>query len=86
VAFNYNQQKFFKISQISRPRVDAAKPFKALIFDTVYDTRRGAIIYVACFDGQVKRGDRVTSCFTGKSYEVQEVGLARPQFEPAEQL
>lgn len=46
-------------------------PFKALIFDSVYDTHRGAIIYVAVADGEIKKGDKVTSSFTKKSYEVQ---------------
>lgn len=62
------------------------KPFKALIFDSVYDLRRGAIIYVACTDGEIKRGDRVRSYFTKKSYEVQEVGIARPDFVPSNKL
>ena len=69
-----------------RPKVEKNKPFKALVFDSIYNIHRGAIIYVACFDGEIKPGDRVRSCFTKKSYEVQEVGLARPDLTPAEKL
>lgn len=74
------------VKRIPGPQVDINKPFKALIFDSVYDLRRGAIIYVACSDGHIKRGDKITSCFTNKTYEVQEVGLTRPDFEPADKL
>ena len=41
---------------------------------------------MACFDGEIKKGDKVTSCFTKKTYEVQEVGIARPDFVPSEKL
>ncbi len=61
-------------------------PFKGLIFDSVFDTHRGVIVYVACTDGQIKKGDKITSYFTKKSYEVQEVGLARPDFMPTNKL
>jgi translation factor GUF1, mitochondrial len=53
-------------------------PFKALVFDSSYDVHRGAIIYVACIDGEIQRGSRITSCFTKKTYEIQEVGIIRP--------
>jgi translation elongation factor EF-4 len=66
--------------------VNAQKPYKALIFDSLYDLHRGAIIYVACFDGEIKKGDRITSFFSKKSYEVQEVGIARPHFQPTAKL
>ena len=69
-----------------RPKVDVKKPYKALVFDSLHDMHRGAIIYVACADGEIKRGDRITSYFSKKSYEVQEVGIARPNFQPTKKL
>lgn len=69
-----------------RPKFKNDKSYKALIFDSVYHVHRGAIIYVACTDGEIKKGDRVTSYFTQKSYEVQEVGIARPNFVPTNKL
>lgn len=62
------------------PNINKDKPFKSLVFDSFYDLRRGAIIYVACVDGEIKRGDKVKSFFNKKTYEVQEVGIARPDF------
>ena len=70
-----------------RPNSDGSKiPFKALIFDSVYDSHRGAIIYVAVSSGEIKRGDKITSFFTKKTYEVQEVGIARPNFVTTKKL
>lgn len=71
---------------LHRPIAELESPFKALIFDSVYDKHRGAIIYVACKNGEIKRGDRITSFHTKKSYEVQEVGIARPNFVPTKKL
>ena len=70
----------------TRPAVDATKPFRALIFDSVFDLHRGVIVYVACVDGEIQRGQRITSFFTKKTYEVQEVGIARPEFTPSTKL
>ena len=73
-------------SSLLRPNVNINKLFKALIFETVFDLHKGVIVYVACSDGEIKKGDRITSYFTKKSYEVQEVGLARPDFCPSNKL
>jgi len=66
--------------------VEGKKPFRALVFDSVYDLHRGAIVYVACFDGEIKRGDKISSYFTNKTYEVQEVGIVQPEFVPVNKL
>jgi translation elongation factor EF-4 len=66
--------------------VECKKPFRALVFDSVYDVHRGAIVYIACFDGEIKRGDKISSYFTNKTYEVQEVGIVRPEFVPVNKL
>ncbi|CAF0708288.1 unnamed protein product [Brachionus calyciflorus] len=74
------------VNRIPSPIVNYDKPFKSLVFDSVYDLRRGAIIYIACVDGEIKKGDKVKSFFTKKVYEVQEVGLARPDFRPSNKI
>ena len=60
--------------------------FRALVFDIVYQKHRGAIIYVACFGTEIKVGDKIKSCYTKKTYEIQELGLARPSLEKAHKL
>jgi len=65
---------------------DRHKAFRALLFDSWYDRYRGVIALIAVIDGQVKVGDEVTSKFTGKSYQVKQVGLLRPNEVPVPSL
>lgn len=58
----------------------------ALVFDSIYDSYKGAIAYVRIFDGQVKRGDRIKLLAAGQEVEVLEVGWFKPQRVPAEKL
>lgn len=52
----------------------ANEPFRALIFDSLYDTYRGVVAYVRVVNGCVKRGDRIRLMATGKETDVLEVG------------
>lgn len=47
---------------------------QALIFDSVFDSYRGAIAYVRMFEGTIKRGDKVTFVKSRQQYEITEVG------------
>lgn len=53
-------------------------PLRALIFDSVYDSYKGVIVYVRIKEGAVKTGDRILMMNTGKTFEVNEVGYFRP--------
>ena len=60
---------------------------KALIFDSVYDSYRGVIVYIRLFGGSVKAGDEIKMMATGAEFDVVEVGYLRPfGYEPAECL
>ena len=60
---------------------------KALIFDSVYDSYRGVIVYIRLFGGSVKAGDEMKMMATGAEFDVVEVGYLRPfGYEPAECL
>ena len=75
------------VARIPAPKGDSEGKLKALIFDSVYDSYRGVIVYVRVFDGKVKAGDIIRMMATGAEMEVVEVGALRPfGFEPAAEL
>ncbi|KAJ1932302.1 Translation factor guf1 mitochondrial, partial [Linderina macrospora] len=74
------------IEKMPPPQGSKAKPFKALLFDTWYDTYVGVVCLIAVKDGTVTRGDRIVSSHSGTKYEVTEVGIMYPEQTPATSL
>ncbi|MCD8090424.1 MAG: translation elongation factor 4 [Clostridiales bacterium] len=69
------------------PDGDEEAPLKALIFDSVYDSYRGVIVFMRIFDGRLKKGDKVRFMATKKEFDVVEVGVFGPgQFIPCDEL
>ena len=69
------------------PTGDVSGPLKALIFDSVYDSYRGVIVFMRVFDGSVRRGTHIKMMATGADFEVTEVGIfGAGKFIPAEEL
>ena len=66
---------------------DDSKPLRALIFDSVYDSYKGVIVYVRIMDGKIKAGDTMRMMATGAEFTVVEVGYMRAtSMEPAKEL
>lgn len=65
------------VNEVSAPVGDDSKPLKALIFDSVYDSYRGVIVYVRVMDGKLKAGDTMRMMATGAEFTVVEVGYMR---------
>ncbi len=74
------------VKEIPPPSVNDTTRLKALVFDSVYDSYKGVIVYTRIFDGKVKKGDIIFLNSTQKSYKVEEVGYLTPQMEEAESL
>jgi GTP-binding protein LepA len=74
------------VKQIPPPPGDPTKPLKALVFDSVYDSYRGAAVYLKIVDGSVQKGDRIKFFSHGKQFEVDEVGCRRLQNMPLPSL
>lgn len=66
---------------IPAPSGDENEPLEALIFDSVFDSYRGAIPFVRIKNGQVKKGDIIEMMSTKSHYEVVEVGVHKPKEE-----
>ena len=75
------------VEKIPAPKGDPDAPLKALIFDSLYDSYRGVIIFCRLMDGCVKRGSRIRMMATGAVCEVVEVGtFGAGQFIPCDEL
>ncbi|MBE3573197.1 MAG: elongation factor 4, partial [Moorella humiferrea] len=74
------------VRRIPPPRGDREAPLRALIFDSIFDSYRGAIPYIRVVEGQVKKGDRIRFMATGAEFEVNEVGVFTPAPRPVEVL
>lgn len=66
------------VTDIPAPSGDDSSPLKALIFDSVYDSYKGVVIYVRVKDGVVKVGDRIKLMATGAEYDIVEAGYMTP--------
>ena len=66
------------IDRVPAPEGDPAAPLQAMVFDSVYDSYRGAIIYARVMNGAVRKGDKVQFLQAGTTHEVIELGQLAP--------
>ena len=75
------------VNLVPAPTGDPDAPLRALIFDSVYDSYRGVIVYVRLMEGTIKPGDTMRMMATGAEFNVVEVGYMRARsLEPAKCL
>lgn len=74
------------VNRIPPPLASPDARFKALVFDSNFDHYRGVVANIALFGGEVRRGDRIVAAHLGKTYEVNEVGVLRPEEHPTKAL
>ncbi len=75
------------VRSIPAPKGDDNAPFKALIFDSYYDSYRGVIAYVRVFDGCLHTGERIHMMSTGAEFDTVEIGyMGAKHLVPAESL
>ncbi|MGP4071465.1 translation elongation factor 4 [Piscibacillus sp. B03] len=67
------------VTDIPAPAGDPDEPTKALIFDSLYDPYRGVIAYICIKEGSIKVGDEIKMMQTGKTFEVNELGVFTPK-------
>lgn len=75
------------VHKIPAPTGDPDAPLKALIFDSLYDSYKGVIIFCRVREGRVKKGTNIRMMATGATAEVVEAGyFGAGQFIPCEEL
>ena len=75
------------VEKIPAPEGDSEKPLKALIFDSLYDSYKGVIVFIRIFDGSIKKGTQMLMMATGAKADVVEVGtFGAGQFIPCDEL
>ena len=70
------------VERIPPPKGEDDAPLRALIFDSYFDSYKGAIAHVRLMEGHIKKGMELRMMATGKTFEVTDVGCFRPA--PAE--
>ena len=75
------------VHRLPAPKGSPENPLQALVFDSLYDSYRGVIIFMRVKEGRIKKGTLIRFMATGAEFTVTEVGTFAPgQFIPAEEL
>ena len=75
------------VTDIPAPKGDVDAPLKAVIFDSVYDSYKGIIVYIRVFEGCIKASDDILMMNTGARFQVVETGyLGAYGYVPAKEV
>ena len=65
------------VNRIPPPKGNPTAPLQALIFDSVFNSFRGIIVYYRILNGSIKKGDKVKFVSTNQEYEADEIGILK---------
>src|SRR6185503_12051710 len=74
------------VKKVPAPKGDPAAAPRAFIFDTWYDSYRGAVVMIRVIDGFIKKGQKVRFMATGRDYEITEMGVFNPHPVPLSEI
>lgn len=74
------------VEKIPPPSGDEKGPLQALIFDSVFNSFRGVIIYYRILNGSLKKGEKVRFFNAGKDYDAEEVGILKMTLIPKDEI
>ncbi|HMW39430.1 MAG: translation elongation factor 4 [Saprospiraceae bacterium] len=70
------------VNRIPAPKGDPGAPLQALIFDSVFNSFRGIIVYFRIMNGVLRKGERIRFINTGAEYDAEEVGFLKMNLSP----
>lgn len=74
------------VNKIPPPDSDSNKKLQALIFDSYFDSYKGAVAHVRLMAGKVSKGDKLKLLATKKEFEVTELGIFSPGMQELSEL
>jgi len=74
------------VDRVPPPAGSSDAPTRALVFDSVYDPYRGALVYFRVTDGRIRRGDRIRMLATGFEGEVDTLAVQSPEETEVDEL
>lgn len=74
------------VDRVSAPADNSAKPLRALIFDSLYDSYKGVIAYIRIIDGKIVPRENIYLCAVDAIGESKEIGNFKPEFVPKNEL
>lgn len=74
------------VERIPAPKGDIDAPLQALIFDSVFNSFRGIIVYYRIINGVLRKGDKVKFVSTDLEYGADEVGILKLTPEPKSEV
>lgn len=74
------------VTRIPPPKGNEDEPLQALIFDSVFNSFRGIIVYLRIINGKIRKGDKVKFVSTGQEYGADEIGILRLKMVEQQEL
>ena len=74
------------VKKIPPPESDSSAPLQALIFDSYFDSYKGAVAHVRLMNGKIKKGDKLKLIATGKEFDCTEIGIFSPSMNEVAEL
>ena len=74
------------IEKVPEPKKDIEKPFRALIFDSKYDSFKGIIAYIRIMEGQIKDNEEIKLLASKTKGKIKELGYFVPELSPQKKL
>lgn len=74
------------VAKVPPPKGEVEVPLRALIFDSIFDSYKGAVPFVRVMEGAIEKDMQIKMMSTGKCFEVNEVGVFTPAPKPVDRL